>query len=124
MLISMRRQLRGEDGCVARFNGKFKRSFNQVRNRWRKALHGICVGSKEDRAAQLVEYKGFGRYAFAFWEDCTIQMLEENIDTAVTATRRKMHGRDRTEFRRELNDRVKRMEEAELLASTRTCTDS
>jgi hypothetical protein len=68
MLISMRRQLRGEDGCVATFNGKFKRGFKRIRNRWRSALHGICAGSEEEKAAQLAEYKGYGRYAFAFWE--------------------------------------------------------
>jgi hypothetical protein len=61
MLISMRRQLRGEDVCVARFNGKFKRGFLRVRNRWRKALHEICAGSEEEKAAQLAKYKWFGQ---------------------------------------------------------------
>ena len=107
MLISMRRQLRGNDGYVARFNGKFRRRFLRVRNRWRKALHKISAGSEEEKAAQLTEYKGFGRYDLAFWEDCTIQILENN---SVTVTRRKMHDRDRTELRRELNDRVEKME--------------
>ena len=60
----------------------------------------------------MAEYKGFGRYSFAFWEDCTIQVLEDNIDIAVTVTRRKMHGRD---CRRELNDRVKKIEESRAL---------
>ena len=32
-MLSMRWQLRGEDGCVARFNGKFKRGFLRVRNK-------------------------------------------------------------------------------------------
>ena len=61
MLISLRRQLRGEDGCVAIFNCKFKLGFLRVRNRWRKALHGICAGGDEEKAAHLAEYKGFGR---------------------------------------------------------------
>ena len=34
----------------------------------------------------MAVYKGFGQYAFAFWEDCTLQILEENIDIAVTVT--------------------------------------
>jgi hypothetical protein len=57
-------QLRGEDGCVATFNGKFKRGFKRIRNRWRRALHGICAGSEEKKAAQL-EYKGYGTLTFA-----------------------------------------------------------
>ena len=68
MLISMRRQLRGKDNCGARFNDKFKREFLRVRNRWRKMLHGTCGGSKEEKVAQLTEYKELSRYAFAFWE--------------------------------------------------------
>ena len=100
MLISMRRQLRGKDGCVVRFNGNFKRGIKRVRNRWRTALRAVCTGSDADIATQLAEFKGYGMYSFAVWEDCTLQSIEENIDVAIAATRRKMHGRDRTELRR------------------------
>ena len=51
MLISIRRRLRGEDGCVAKLNGKFKQGLKRVCNRWGKALHGICTGSNDEKAA-------------------------------------------------------------------------
>jgi hypothetical protein len=108
MLICMRWQLRGEDGCVSRYNGKFKR----ICNRLRKAMHGICSFSEEEKATQLTDYKGFGRNAFVFRKDSTIQILEDNIDIAVIVTRRKTHGRDRTDLRRELNYKIKKMEES------------
>ena len=41
--------------------------------------------------------------------------MEDNIDIAGTVTRRKMHGQDRTELRRELNDRVKKMKQSRAL---------
>jgi hypothetical protein len=82
---------------------------------WRRKLKRIAKD-----VDQVMDFMDLGLYGYSFWTNMvrTLAEIDMVIDGAIDSTRKKMHGRERTELRKEFNEFTKRLEEERLAGRT------
>jgi hypothetical protein len=108
MTVYIRRHLRGYRGIQTWTPESYREGITRIQHRWRTRCHHI--GRTDEERAEFVAIAG--DWSVDRWSEVSYEQALSVIDDILILIRNKMHGRARSDLRRQINDAVQRREES------------
>jgi hypothetical protein len=106
MLVRLKRGIRGDGDRIPWTRWNLEDNLQRLRTDWRRKLRHVAKDLEQEAGFMMDSV-----YSLCYWQRLSRAEIDECIDAAIATKKRKLHGRIRTELRREFNAFCKKLED-------------